>query len=143
MVPRMRDVFRWFTAVLFVAIVAEIGFAGYGAFDAIHNAAQKAITKKAIQSGFDIHDALGSVIVLAMLMLLIVAATGRVGPTKLKWASVLAALGIVQAVLGSATSVPALGLLHGLDAIAIFVVAGMLAHRTWTEDPASVVAPGA
>jgi hypothetical protein len=77
MVPRMRDVFRWFTAVLFVAIVAEIGFAGYGAFDAIHNGAKEAITKKAIQSGFDIHDALGSVIVLAMLMLLIVAATGH------------------------------------------------------------------
>jgi hypothetical protein len=135
----VRAIFRWITAVLFVAIVLEIGFAGYGAFDAVHKAAKMPITKKAIESGFDIHVAFGSVIVLAMLVLLIIAATGHAGPTKLKWSAALAALGVVQAILGSATSVPALGVLHGLVAVTIFVVAGILSHRTWTEDRGPVV----
>lgn len=145
MLPRVRSVFRWCTAVLVVAILAQIGFAGYGAFNAIHKAANAPITKKAIENGFDIHGALGTLIVVAMLVLLIVAATGRVGATKLKWSAVLAVLGIVQYVLGAAsTSVPVLGFLHALNALVILGIAAYLVHQTWTrtEDRASA-APAA
>jgi heme A synthase len=126
--------FRWLTAALFILTVAAIAFATFGAFDAIHKAGNDPITRKAIENGYAIHIALGSATVLAMLLLPIVAWRGHLGPTNLKWSGALATLGIIQAILGSGESVPALGLLHGLVAVAIVVVTGALAHRTWTDD---------
>ena len=73
MLPRMRTAFRWLTSVLFVAIVVQVGFAGYGAFDVIHKAEQASVSvpKKTIEDAFNAHSALGPIIVLLMLVLLI------------------------------------------------------------------------
>jgi heme A synthase len=93
--------------------------------------------------GYAIHIAVGSAIVLVMLLLPIVAWRGRLGPAKLKWSWMLAALGILQAILGSGESIPTLGLLHGLVAVVIVAASGALAHRTWTDDPAPTPSPAA
>jgi hypothetical protein len=130
----MRNLFRWLTAILFVAILAQIGFAGYGAFHAIHAAAHHPVTKKTIENGFDIHGALGTIIVIALVLLLIVAALGRLGGRELKAAGLLVVLGILQAVLGSVSvNVPALGFLHALNALALLGITGWLAHATGIE----------
>jgi hypothetical protein len=131
----VRAVFRNFVLVLFFAILVQIGFAGYGAFHAIHAAAHHDVSKKTIENGFDIHGALGAVIVLALIVLLVVAAVGRLGRLELRAAGVLAILGIIQALLGAvSTSVPALGFLHGLNAIALLGVTGWLAHKVGIAD---------
>jgi len=130
-----RSIFRWLTAAVFILTAAAIAFASFGVFDAIHKAGNDPITRKAIENGYSIHIALGSTTVLAMLMLPIVAWRGHLGPTTLKWSGALATLGTIQAILGSGESVPALGLLHGLVAVAIVLVTGALAHRTWTDNP--------
>jgi heme A synthase len=124
--------FRWLTAGVFILAVGSIAFAGFGVFDAIHNAGSGPVTKKTIEHGYAIHIAVGSVTVLAMLALPIIAWRGRLGTTILMWSCILAALGIIQAIVGSAESVPALGLLHGLLAAAIVVITGTLSHRAWT-----------
>ncbi len=136
-----QSTFRWLTAALFALTVAAIAFATFGAFDTIHKAGNAPITKKTIENGYAIHIAVGSAIVLVMLLLPIVAWRGRLGATKLKWSLVLSALGILQAILGSGESVPTLGLLHGLVAVVIVVASGALAHRTWTDDPAPTRSP--
>jgi hypothetical protein len=126
--------FRWLTSVLFVAIVIQVGLAGYGAFNAIHKAENASVSKKTIEDGFNTHAALGTLIVLVMIVLLIVALAGRLGPAAVKWSGGLVVLGILQMVLGVvSTSVPALGFLHTLNALAIYAAAALLAHRTWTE----------
>jgi uncharacterized membrane protein len=133
-VRAVRQVYRYLVAVLFVAILAQIGFAGYGAFDAIHAAAHHRVTKKTIENGFDIHGLVGAVIVIALILLLIVALAGRLGRPAVRDAGILALLGVIQAVLGGvSTSVPALGFLHALNALAILGVTARLAHRTWAE----------
>ena len=125
----MRSVYRYLVAVLFVAILAQIGFAGYGAFNAIHAAAHHRVTKKTIENGFDIHGAVGSVIVIALVLLLVMSLIGR---CEVKYTGILAALGVLQAVLGAvSTSVPALGFLHALNALAILGLTAWLAHKTW------------
>lgn len=136
-----RSTFRWLTAALFILTLAAIAFATFGAFDAIHKAGNDPVTRKAIESGYAIHIALGSATVLAMLLLPIVAWRGHLGPTNLKWSAALATLGIIQAILGSGQSVPALGLFHGLVAVAIVVVTGALTHRTWTHDATPTESP--
>ena len=130
----MRTLFRWLTTVLFVAIVAQVALAAYGAFAAVHKAEKTALSQKTIENGFNAHVALGYVIVLVMLALLIVAAAGRLGASAVRFSAILVALGILQAVLGMASeSVPAIGPLHGINALAIYAVSALLAHRTWTE----------
>jgi len=144
MLLRMKTAFRWLTAVLFVAIVCQVGFAGYGAFDAIHKAENGPISQKTLEDTFNAHGFLGTLIVLVMLVLLIVAAAGRVGDKYVKWSGGIFLLGILQAVLGGvSTSVPALGFLHGLNALAIYAAVALLAHRVWTESRATTAAPAA
>jgi len=130
----MRAAYRYLVAVLFVAILVQIGLAGYGAFDAIHAAAHHKVTKKTIESGFDIHGVVGVVIVAALIVLLLVAVLGRLGKRELRGAAALAVLGVIQALLGVvSTSVPALGFLHALNALALLGLAGWLSHKTWRE----------
>jgi hypothetical protein len=67
-----------------------------------------------------------------MLLLVIVAAAGRLGPAALKFTIALLVAGILQmafAALGR--SVPVLGFLHIVNALAIYAAAAMLAHRAW------------
>lgn len=144
MLPPMKTAFRWLTAVLFVAIVCQVGFAGYGAFDAIHKAESGPISQKTLEDTFNAHGFLGTLIVLVMLVLLIVAVAGRLGEKYVKWSGGIFLLGILQAVLGGvSTSVPPLGFLHGLNALAIYAAVALLAHRVWTESRASTATPAA
>ena len=140
----MREAFKYLTSVLFLAIVVQVGFAGYGAFNAIDKADNGAtVTKKTIENGFDPHGVIGTVIIAVMLLLVIAAAAGRVGSLYVKWAVGLLVLGLLQmlfAYLGT-KSAPVGGFLHGINALAIYAVAAVLAHRAWTQRPAGTVAP--
>lgn len=76
-----------------------------------------------------------------MTVLLIVGALGRVGRTPVRLAGGLVLAGIIQALLGVISeSAPAIGVLHGMTALAIFSLSELLAHRTRTAaraDPAA------
>lgn len=135
----MRSFYRWLTTILFALVVIQVGLAAYGAFDAIHKSESASIGKKTTEDAFGAHAILGSVIVLLMVVLLIVAAIGSLGDGKVRWAGAIVGLGIVQYVLGVASpSAPALGFLHGVNALAIFGATGMLAHRTWKVERTAV-----
>jgi hypothetical protein len=112
-----------------------VGFAGYGAFNAIDKADHgKTVTKKTIENGFDPHGVVGTIVLVLMLLLVLSAALGRLGPLYAKWTTGLVVLGVLQvlfAYLGT-KSAP-LGFLHGIDALAIYALAALLAHRAWTE----------
>ena len=71
----MLAVYRWFTAVLFVAVLVQVGAAGYGIFHAVKKVEDNgSVTKKSLEDGFGFHAALGTIIILAMIVLLIVTA---------------------------------------------------------------------
>lgn len=145
----MLAVYRWFTAVLFAAVLVQVGAAGYGIFHAVKKADDNgSITKKSLEDGFGFHAALGTFIIIAMLVLLVATAAGRLGREKLKWTGGLAALGILQMILAwIGGSVPALGFLHPLNALVIFSVTGLMARRAWLDarvpEAAPVTAPTA
>ena len=121
-----------------------MGFAGDGAFEVIHKAEEAPVSvgKKSIEDAFNVHIGLGPIILLLMLVLLILSLAGRLGESALRWSGGIFLLGVVQAVLGVAsTSVPALGFLHALNALAIFVTVGLLAHRVGRADRSRPAAP--
>jgi hypothetical protein len=140
----MREAFKYLTSLLFLAIVVQVGFAGYGMFNAIDKADKAgSVTKKTIENGFDPHGAIGTIIVAVMLLLLIAAVAGRVGSLYVKWAAGLLVLGVLQILFASLGTKSAAvgGFLHGINALAIYAGAALLAHRAWTQRPAGTVAP--
>jgi hypothetical protein len=138
----MRSTYRWLIAIIFALVVIQIGLAAYGAFDDIHKSESAPIAQKTTEDAFGAHAILGSVIVLLMIILLIVAAAGQLDMAKVRWAGIVVGLGILQYILGVVSpSVPVVGFLHGVNALAIFAVTGMLAHRTWTAERAGAEKP--
>jgi hypothetical protein len=135
----MANAFKYLTSVLFTAVVVQFALAGYGVFYAEHKADKhQPVTKAAFDHGFDAHVVLGSVLLAIMLLLVIVAAAGRLGATALKFSIALLIAGILQMIFADiGRNVPALGVLHALNGLAIYAAAGLLAHRTWTTRPAS------
>lgn len=130
----MRTTFKYLTSLLFAAIVVQVGFAGYGAFNAIDTADDASVTQKTIENGFDPHGALGTIVVALMLVLVLVALVGRLDASARKWTAGIFLLGIVQMLLAwGGTSAAWVGFLHGINALAIYAAVAMLAHRTWGE----------
>lgn len=128
----MRTAFKYLTSVLFLGVVVQVGFAGYGAFHAIDKAGDASITQKTVENGFDPHGAVGTIVIALLLITAIVAAVGRLGPTVVKWTAGLFVLGIVQMLLAwGGTHAAWVGFLHGVNALAIYAGVAMLAARTW------------
>lgn len=135
----MRATFKYLTSILFVTVVVQVALAGYGVFYAAKKANDdKSVSKHAFEHGFNAHAVLGAAIVVVMLLLVVVAAAGRLGSVWVKWTAGVFLLGILQLVFAPlGRSVPALGFLHTVNALAIYAAAGLLAHRAWTQRPAA------
>jgi uncharacterized membrane protein len=129
----MRAVYRWWTAILFGAVLVQIAFAGYGAFYVVDKAddAPKTVTSDQVDHGFSLHQ-FGYIVILLGILLVPIAFGAKVDRMRKRFSIVIAVLLILQfflAVLG--WSVAALGFLHPLNAFAIAGATGMLAHREW------------
>jgi hypothetical protein len=132
----MREAFKYLTSLLFVAIVVQVGFAGYGAFNAIDKADKhKTVTKKTIENGFDPHGVIGMIVIAVLVLLVLSALAGKVGATYVKASVALLALGLLQWLFGylGEKSAPVGGFLHGVTALVIYAGAALLAHRAWTQ----------
>lgn len=141
----MRAVFRWWSAILVVAVLVQIGFAGYGAFYVVDKAddAPKIVTSDQVDHGFSPHQ-FGYIVILLGLILVPLAFAAKVDRTRKRMSIVIAALLILQFVFAILGWVWApLGFLHPLNAIAIAAVTGVLARIEWRGAPAPTVAPAA
>jgi hypothetical protein len=139
----MRNAFKYLTSLLFVGVVVQVALAGYGAFNAVDKSDDAgSITKDAVENGWNAHAVVGTIIVALMVVLVLVAALGRLGSPWLQWSGGLVLLGILQMLLAwLGASVAALGFLHAVNALAIYAAAALLAHRAWTRGGPTVTAP--
>lgn len=132
----MNAAFRIWASLVSLAVIVQVGLAGYGGFHAVDVSDDKgSISKDGVEHGFNAHAALGYVILLAALVLLILAFVARrdpAGAARPKWAGILFGLLIVQVLLAwLGGAVAGLGVLHGMNALAVAGVAGSLAGREW------------
>ena len=130
----MKVVFRWWAVLVFVAVLLQIAFAGYGAFYVVDKAddASKTLTNDQVEHGFNPHSSFGYLVILLGIILVPLAFGAGVDRLRKQLSVVTAVLLIIQfflAVLGW-TWAP-LGFLHPLNAIAIAAVTGMLARIEW------------
>ena len=128
----LRTIHRYYLALLFLAIVVQIGAAGYGAFYAADKADPGPMTMKQFDHGFGLHSGLGYFIFLGTVLALLLALAARLGKRTVLQHLLLSVLLIVQILLawiGSGT--PAVGSLHPINAFLILGLAGSFVHQVW------------
>ena len=145
----MRSVYRVFAFIIAAEVVvqaAAIAFAVFGLGKWVEDGGT--LDKAVMESddggvggvlGFAIHGINGTMIVpLLALVFLVISFFAKI-PGGVKWAGITFLLVIVQVALGMfGHSVPALGALHGINALALFGVAVMAGKRVGTTHTAEV-----
>jgi len=125
----------WFwSIVLLVMVILQIGFAGYGAFYAAHKLedAGSSITDKQFEDGFGIHMGFGYLVWLAGIVLLLLGLIAGVGRWRLGKHGVLALLLTLQVLLAwFGGSVPAIGFFHPINAFVILGLTGSIVWGGW------------
>ena len=135
----LRTVYRYWISLLALAVVVQIGLAGYGAFNAAEKVSNNPIDEEMFEDGFSAHGALGFFILLGVLLAVIIVLFARPGKRTV-WLTV-GALGlmILQFVLaGIGGDVPAIGALHPVNAVVILALLGSLAASEWRASKAGM-----
>jgi hypothetical protein len=130
----LNSAFRIWASLVSLAVIVQVGLAGYGAFHAVDESDDKGtIGKNAVSDGFTAHAALGYIIFLAAIILLLIAFLSRGGDrARVRWSGGILLLIVVQILLAWAGGAAAwLGVLHGMNALAVAGFAGSLAGREW------------
>ena len=137
----LGTIYRYWLTLLFLAVVAQIAGAAYGAFYAAQKLGDqqgsdehKLISEKVFDHGFGFHTGFGYLIFLASIVLLLLALGARLGKRRTLFALAVPLAVIVQIVLAWASeSTHAIGILHGINALAIFGLTGYMTHQAWRD----------
>jgi hypothetical protein len=133
-VSALRSSYRYWAAVLFLGVLVQVGAAGYGAFYSANKLQDKGdvLGHAGFDHGWSFHTGFGYIVVLGGLILLAIGLAARLGRPQIWFPVALAVSLVLQVVLAwIGTSVPGLGFLHPVNALAIFALSGLIAHRAW------------
>jgi hypothetical protein len=128
----VKSVYRYWAWLVVIAVVLQIGFAGYGAFFVANAVDDNPVNQDKFDDGFGLHIGFGYLIVLLVLVFLLIAFAARVGKQRLIKNGVLFGLLILQVLLAwFGSAVPALGFFHPLNAFLILGLSGSMAWTYW------------
>jgi hypothetical protein len=144
----VRTVYRYWITIIWLAVVAQIAGAAYGAFYAADKLGDqkgsdetKMISEKAFDHGFGFHTGFGYLIFLGAVILLLIALAARLGKRRVLFALAVPIAVAVQIVLAwISEAVHGVGPLHGLTALIIFGLTGAMMGAAWREHRASAAA---
>jgi heme A synthase len=128
-----RTLYRFWVSILTAAVVLQIFFAGYGAFDAAHKLDDEGstINEDSFSDSFGLHTGFGYLIFLGTLVLLLLSfgARGKQRILRSLGVVLLVMLQIVLAWIGYGVPYVAGGL-HPINAL---IILGLLGSTTWWE----------
>jgi hypothetical protein len=138
-VKALATIYRYWITLLFLAVVAQIAGAAYGAFytaqklgDQKGSDEHKLISEKVFDHGFGFHIAFGYFIFLGAVVLLLLALAARLGKRRILFSLAVPLVVALQIVLAwISESVHAVGILHGINALVIFGLTGYLTGEAW------------
>lgn len=137
----MKSVYRYWAWLVFIAVVLQVGFAGYGAFYVANAVDDNPVNEDKFEDGFGLHMGFGYIIVLLTLIYLLIAFGARVGKQRIIKNAVLFGLLILQVLLAwFGSAVPAIGAFHPLNAFVILGLSGWLAWTYWRAGSSPAVA---
>ena len=132
----VRTIYRYWAALVFAAVLVQVGAAGYGAFYVAKHLDDKGETldHKHFEHAWNFHTGFGYFVVLGILIMLVLGLIGRLGRPRIWLPVALAVAGILQVIFAwIGGSVPALGFLHPINALLIFALSGANAHAAWRK----------
>ena len=134
MTDTLRTIYRYWTAILFAAVIVQIFLAGLGVFGVVSEAAEgeSTVSQDTIEDEFTPHAILGSLLLLGGLLLFLMSLGARLGRDRILWSlavPVLVFLQIILAGVGEDSSV--IGALHLVNALVILGLLGWLAYGAW------------
>lgn len=121
--------------VIFVAIVVQIGFAGYGAFYVANKLEDEGSTidDEVFMDGFGLHSGFGYLVILFGLIFMVIGLIAGIGKWRLGRHGLLFLLLFIQlwlAWIGFAVPFP-VGFLHPINALLIVALSGWIAWDEW------------
>ena len=127
-----RGIYRIWATILTAAVVLQIFFAGYGAFDTVHKVSSDGATvdENSVEDSFGVHIGLGYLILFGTVLLLLISFGTRDRRRIYRSLGVVGLLVLQVLLAGFGEDVPYLGGLHPLNA---FVILGFLASITYRE----------
>ena len=141
----LNALYRGWSALVFLMVILQVGFAGYGAFYAADKTDNGAtVNSDTFDHGFVLHVFFGYMVVLAGLIFLLIGVAAGVGKWRLGRHGLLFLLLVLQVILAIASySTPVIGFLHPVNALLIFTLAGWIAWGEWktSRGVAQPVAP--
>jgi hypothetical protein len=139
-VQALQTIYRYWTAIVFLGILAQIGAAGYGAFYAADKSDPGPLTEHQFTHGFNFHNGFGYAVFLGTVLLFLLALGSRLGRRRVMMTVALAVLTIIQIVLAwGGESAAVVGIFHPLVAFLILGLSGRIAFEAWwgTRQPAA------
>ena len=110
----MSAVYRYLAGLLFLAVIVQIGFAGYGAFSVAGDVDGGTVNEERFEDVFGLHAGFGYLVVLLGLILLVVSLVGRI---RIKHTLILFGLLVLQVLLAwFGFEVPWIGFFHPINA---------------------------
>jgi Family of unknown function (DUF6220) len=150
-VKALGTIYRYWLTLIWLAVVAQIAGAAYGAFysaeklgDQKGSDESKMISEKVFDHGFGFHTGFGYLIFLGAVVLLLLALAARLGKRRILWSLAVPLIIALQIVLAwISEEVHAIGILHGINALVIFGLTGAMTGTAWREARAAspVAAP--
>jgi hypothetical protein len=126
----MRAVYRYLSFLVFVAVIVQVGLAGYGAFSVAGDVDDKGVVDEdTFGDAFGAHAGLGYLVILLGLILFIVALVAR---HRIKHSAILFGLLVLQLLLAwFGFESPFIGFFHPINALVIFGLTGFIASTEW------------
>jgi hypothetical protein len=132
----VNEAFRYWAWIVYGAVILQIGFAGYGAFDVSGEVADATVDEDRFDDAFGLHTGLGYLIVLAGLILLILAFASRGGRQRVTHTAILFGLLILQVLLAwFGSEVAVIGFFHPINAVALAGLSFWIAWKAWKREP--------
>jgi hypothetical protein len=143
-----RAIYRFWVSLLALAVVLQIGFAGYGAFDTADKVDGGTVDQDSFEDSFGPHIGFGYLIFLGAIVLLLLSFGAR-GKQRILRSVAALVLVVIQILLawfgGSAPYI--FGALHPINAFIILGFLGSIAYREWkvermaSREPAAAAPP--
>jgi len=133
----LRTIFRYWLLLLVAAVVLQIAFAGFGAFDAADKLSSEgaSVDEDSYNDSWGLHIGWGYLIFLGSIVTFLLALVARVGRQRVLHALGIVGLVMLQIVLAwIGYEAPLVGALHPVNAFLILGAVAALAMREWRGD---------
>ena len=128
----LRTIHRYWALLLSIAVLVQIGAAGYGAFNAANKSDPGPLTEHQFSRGFDFHDFFGYVVLLGTILLFLFALGARLGRRRVMMTVALIVFTVIQILLaGFGEDSPVIGIFHPIVAFLILGLAGRISFEAW------------